>query len=131
MSMRSDWTAAKARAKSHNNNTAVKFPKDLKLGDLLDKMEANAKLYSKAQEGELGKAWAKAAETYFASALAAEKAALGYQQTLQTTAMKTTVNDVARRDLDSHLTMHIMSKTTEAIKDRDRLAAKIARLKNS
>jgi hypothetical protein len=58
MSMRSDWTAAKARAKARNNNTSVKFPKDLKLGDKLDKMEANAKLYAKSNEGELGKAWA-------------------------------------------------------------------------
>jgi hypothetical protein len=131
MSMRSDWTAAKARAKSHNNNTPVRFPKDLKLGDLLDKLEANKKLYAKAGEKELDKAWAKAADAYFASALAAEKAALGYQQALDTPAMTSSVNSVARRDLDSHLVMHIMSKTTEIIKDRDRLAPKIARLRNS
>ena len=78
MSMRSEWTAAKALAKSHNNNTAVKFAKDLKLGDKLDKMEANAKLYAKSNKGELGKAWAQAADTYFKSALAAQQAALGY-----------------------------------------------------
>ena len=131
MSMRSEWTAAKNRAKSHNNNTAVKFPKDVKLGDLLDKMEAAEKVYKKAQEGELGKAWDKAADTYFAAALAAEKAALAYQQALQTPAMTTTVNSVARRDLDTQLTMHIMAETTKIIKDRDRLAAKIARLRNA
>ena len=126
MSMRSEWTAAKARAKARNNNTAVKFPKDLKLGDKLDKMEANAKLYEKSNEGELGKAWAKAAGTYFKSVLDAEKAALGYQQALK--GMEKTVNDVARRELDTHLTMHIMGKTTAAMKDRDRLAARITKL---
>ena len=124
MSMRSDWTAAKNRAKSHNNNVAVKFPKDLKLGDKLDKMEANEKLYKKAAEKELNKAWAQAADTYFKSVLAAQVAALGYQQALDG-AMKTTTNAVARQDLDTHLTMHIMAETTKLLKDRDRLAAKI------
>ena len=123
MSMRSDWIAAKARAKSHNNNTAVKFPKDLKLGDKLDKMEANAKLYAKSNKGELGKAWAQAADTYFKSVLVAQQTALAYQQALK--GMETTVNDVARRDLDSHLTMHVMGQTTTILKDRDRLAARI------
>ena len=124
MSMRSDWTAAKNRAKSHNNNVAVKFPKDLKLGDMLDKMEANEKLYKKAAEKELDKAWAQAADTYFKSVLAAQQAALAYQQALDGV-MKTTTNSVARQDLDTHLTMHIMAETTKILKDRDRLAAKI------
>jgi hypothetical protein len=39
--------------------------------------------------------------------------------------METTVNDVARRELDTYLTMHIMAKTTTILKDRDRLAARI------
>jgi hypothetical protein len=125
MSMRSDWTAAKNRAKSHNNNKEIKFPKDLKLGEKLDKMEANAKLYAKSNKGELGKAWAQAADTYFKSALAAQQAALGYTQALD---RMTTTNDVARRDLDSHLTMHIMAKTTVILKDRDRLKARVERL---
>ena len=127
MSMRSDWVAAKAAAKRVNNNTAVKFPKDLKLGDLLDKMETAEKAYKKAGEKELNKAWAKAADAYFASVLAAEKAALGYHQALP----HMQINDVARSELDTHLTYHIMNKTTAAIRDRDRLAAKIARLRNS
>jgi hypothetical protein len=121
--MRSEWTAAKNKAKSHNNNTAVKFAKDLKLGEKLDKMEADEKLYKKAAEKELNKAWAQAADTYFKSALAAQQAALGYQQALDR--MATTVNQVARQDLDTHLTMHIMAETTKILKDRDRLAAKI------
>ena len=131
MSMRSDWVAAKAKAKTHNSNKAVKFPKDLKLGDLLDKMEAKAKAYEKAQEGELDKAWAQAADAYFKAVLVAQNAALGYQQALNTPAMKSTVNLAARTDLDTHLSMIIMRKTSEILKDRDRLAAKVTRLLNS
>jgi hypothetical protein len=72
----------------------------------------------------LNKAWAQAADTYFKSVLAAQVAALGYQQALDG-AMKTTTNAVARQDLDTHLTMHVMAETTKILKDRDRLAAKI------
>lgn len=126
MSMRADWVAAKARAKTHNNGQPVTFPKDLKLGSLLDKMEANEKLYKKAGEKELNRAWARAAETYFASVVAAQNAAAGYEEALK---KLTTVNDVAKRDLDSHLTMRILAHTTTRLLDRDRLAAKIAKFR--
>ena len=128
MSLRSDWTAAKARAKSHNNNTEVKFAKDLKLSEKLDKMEAAGKAYAKSNSGELGKAWAQAADNYFKLTLAAQQAALGYQQALE---RMPTINDLAKRDLDSHLTMQIMGRTTVILKDRDRLKARVEKLLKS
>ena len=65
MSMRSDWVAAKARAKRFNNNVDVKFPRDLELGQALDKVEAAKKVFEKAGEKEHNAAWAKAGDAYY------------------------------------------------------------------
>ena len=68
MSMRTKWQEAKAQAKRVNGGKEIKFPKDLKLGDALDKVEKLYKAYDKANDGEHDAAWAKAADAYFASA---------------------------------------------------------------
>ncbi len=115
MSMHSQWTTAKAKAKRLNNSKEIKFKKDLGLGAALDKLEAAEKVHAK--KTDLGPEWAKATDAWVAAAKAANKIAVTYQQQLPSLVM----NDVAKRELDKHLVFHIFAKTTEVSKEGARL----------
>ena len=115
MSMHSEWTAAKAKAKRVNNNKEIKFKKDLGLGAALDKLEAAEKVHDK--KNDVGPEWAKATDAWVAAAKAAGKIAVTYQQQLESLV----INDVAKRELDNHLVFQVLSKTTAVSKEGTRL----------
>lgn len=117
MSMRSEWTAAKAKAKKLNNNVEVKFKKDLGLGKALDKLEAAEKAHNK--KTDIGPEWAKATDAWVAAGKAANTIAITYQQQLPSLV----INDVAKNELDRHIVFRILSKTTAVSKEGARLEA--------
>jgi hypothetical protein len=118
MGLRSDWTAAKSRAKSLNNNKPIKFAKDLGLGKALETFEAAEKAYEK-KKSELGPEWAKRADDWVAAAKKVSQVAVTYQQQLDN---ETLGNHQARRVLDTFLTMKVMAASTRASKDGERLS---------
>jgi hypothetical protein len=120
MGMRTDWVAAKAKAKRMNNGQDVKFAKDLKLGAALDKVDATEKAYVKLK-GNFGPEWAKALDAWLAAGAAAHTIATTYFKQLD--GLK--VNSEAKHVLDSHISMAIFSKTNHIKDEGERLESKL------
>lgn len=127
MSDHSQWKATKAKAVKENNKKPIKFPKDMKFGAALDKVDATRKVYEKAGEKERDAAWAKAADAYFAAVAAANKAALTYQQALD--GMELTPE--AASTLDAELTMNYMRNLSKISKDGKRIEAQLAKARKT
>jgi hypothetical protein len=125
MSMRSEWQAAKAKAKTFNNGAEVKMAEKADLGKLLDAYEAAQKAYEKAQSGEMNATWAKAAEALLKAAEDANTAAVTYQQGLP----KVVANDQAKHYLDTYLVMHVMAPIGKTRGDSKRLKPLIVKAK--
>ena len=125
MSDRSEWQATKAKAKKLNDNKAFKFPKDMKLGDALDKVESTQKAYSKAGDKEHDAAWAKAADAYFKAASDANLAAVTYQQALA--AMQ--ITKAARSALDAELSMNLLRNLGVIIQEGKRMEPQLAKVR--
>ena len=123
MSDRSEWQATKANAKELNGNKAIKFPKDMKLGDALDKVESTQKAYSKAGEKEHNAAWAKAGDAYFKAAHDANTAGVTYQQALA--GMQLT--EAARKALNAELSMNLLRNLGVVIKEGKRMEPQLAK----
>ena len=123
MSDRSEWQATKAKAKKLNDNKSIKFPKDMKLGDALDKVESTRKAYSKAGEKEHNAAWAKAGDAYFKAAHDANTAAVTYQQALA--GMQITA--AARKALNAELSMNLLRNLAVVIKEGKRMEPQLAK----
>jgi hypothetical protein len=123
MTLRTQWQTAKADAKKVNNRVEVKFPKNLRLGDALDKVEAAEKAYNKAGLGERNAAWAKTADAYFASAAAAKKIIQAYVAALPGMA----INSQAKMELDSALSMKLLHQLNDIIKDGANMQAHLAK----
>jgi hypothetical protein len=126
MSMRSEWQAAKTKAKGHNNNTEVKFSTKEDLGKLMDSFELAEKAYEKAKGKDMNKAWATTTEAWVAAAKAVQKAAVTYQQDL---GKLTTVNHVTKQELDTYLVMHVLATTTKVAAEGKRMEKLIAKAK--
>lgn len=126
MSMRSEWQAAKANAKTFNNNVDVKFTTKEDLGKLMDAYETAEKAYDKAKGKEMNKAWAAAVETWVKAGTAVQKAAVTYQQDIH---KLTTVNQVARDKLDTFLVMHVLGDVNKTVAEGKRLAKLIEKAK--
>ena len=117
MSDHSDWKDTKSKAKKANDNKSFKFPKDMKLGDKLDKLESAEKKFSKAGEKEHDKDWAKAGEAYFKAASEAQKAALVYHQALPGMHLTEAAHDV----LDAELAVNLLRNLNKVIAEGKRM----------
>jgi hypothetical protein len=126
MSLHTDWVKAKTKAKKDNGNKDIVFPKDMKLGALLDNMEAAAKAKDK-YDGELNAKWAKLVDTWSKASSAASKAAVTYVQNLD----KMPLTPAAKKTLDNTLTMNILYQTKKAIDEARRLEPRLARARQA
>ena len=123
MAFRAQWQAAKAEAKKFNNKVEPKFPKNLKLGEALDKVEAAEKAYNKAGLGERNAAWAKTADAYFAAADKAKKIIRAYAAALPAMV----ANSQAKLELDSVLTGKILVQIDTIMRDSVRMQPQLAK----
>jgi hypothetical protein len=125
MSMRSDWQAAKAKAKTLNKNVEVKFPTSADLGPLLDKYEAAKKDFDKVRSGERDKAWAKSAEAYLAAVSAAGAAAKTYIAALP----HLTATEEAREHLHNRLAYGLADVLVKANREGEKFKPSIKKIK--
>ena len=125
MSTRTEWQTAKANAKKANGNVEVKFSVKADLGPLLDKYEAAKKVYEKLNSGDENKAWAKAAETYFAVAGEANKALATYAVDVD----KLTITHDAKEVIKNALGMKIGLPLRKSVDEGNKLKTRIAKAK--
>jgi hypothetical protein len=122
---RTEWQETKKKAKTLNDGKAIKFPKDMKLGDALDKVESTQKAYSKAGDKEHNAAWAKAGDAYFKAAKDANLAAVTYQQALP----NMEITAAARKALNAELSMNLLRNLGVVIAEGKRMEPQLAKVR--